>query len=127
MLGSAPGELHEIGTLMISILLREAGYRVEFLGPDLPLDDLALYAKDEKPKMIILSATLKESVADLAGFDALLEAIHPKPIFGFGGPAFNRHPELISQTPGVFLGKSFSQSLETVRSTLEDSNKKIKK
>ncbi len=115
MVGGGPGELHEIGALMISVLLRETGYNVEYLGPDLPLDDLVLYANDEHPKMIILSATLKESIADLARFERMLESIKPRPIFGFGGSAFNRHPEWIAQTPGVFLGDSLSSSIQTVQ------------
>ncbi len=118
MIGSAPGELHEIGVLMIAILLREAGYHVEYLGPDLPLEDLASYAAEEKPNMVILSATLKDSVPDLASFDQLLRQSRVKPVFGFGGPAFNRNPDLIAKTPGVFLGSNFSQSLQTVQSTL---------
>lgn len=118
MVGGAPGELHEIGILMIAILMREAGYRVEYLGPDLPLEDLAHYAADEKPNMIILSATLKDSVSDLVGFDQMLRHARTKPVFGFGGPAFNRHPDLITRTPGVYLGSNFSQSLQTVQTTL---------
>ena len=123
MIGSAPGELHEIGILMIAILMREAGYHVEYLGPDLPLDDLAFYAAEEKPNMVILSATLKDSIPDLAGFDQLLRKARVKPVFGFGGPAFNRHPDLINKTPGVFLGVKFSQTLQTVQATL--SKKKL--
>ncbi len=119
MIGGAPGELHEIGPLMVAILLREAGYRIEYLGPDLPLEDLVLYAKDERPKMIILSATLKDSIADLSKFEQLTDTIRPRPLFGFGGSAFNRHPDLVKQTPGIFLGQNFSQTLNTVQTILE--------
>lgn len=119
MVGGAPGELHEIGILMLSVLLREAGYQVEYLGPDLPLEDLVYYVKDEHPKMVILSATLKDSIEELGGFDHMLKEIKPKPLFGYGGPAFNRHPELIPQTPGKFLGQSLSQSLLSVRNLIE--------
>jgi MerR family transcriptional regulator, light-induced transcriptional regulator len=118
MVGGAPGELHEIGSLMMAVLLRNAGYYVEYLGPDLPLDDLVLYAADERPKMIILSATLKESALDLKSFQRQLSRIKPSPVFGFGGAAFNYRPELIDEVPGLFLGKTFSQSEVTVKSTI---------
>jgi methanogenic corrinoid protein MtbC1 len=118
MVGSAPDELHEIGPLMVAILLRQAGFRVEYLGPDLPLEDLAYYAKSQKPKMIILSATIKDSIHSLAGFDQQLQKIKPKPIFGFGGAAYVRNPELIGNTPGVFLGETISQSIQTVQDVL---------
>ncbi|MBA4385889.1 MAG: hypothetical protein C0410_14215 [Anaerolinea sp.] len=119
MVGGAPGELHEIGSLVTAILLREAGYRVEYLGPDLPLDDLVQYIKEEKPKMVILSATIEQATEDLIKFDEMISRIHPKPIFGYGGGAFNRNPELISKTPGYYLGETISQSIKTVKSILE--------
>ena len=119
MVGGAPGELHEIGSLVTAILLREAGYKVEYLGPDLPLDDLVQYIKEEKPKMVILSATIKEATEDLVKFDELISGVRPKPIFGYGGAAFNRNPELIKNTPGSYLGETISQSIKTVQAILE--------
>lgn len=119
MVGGAPGDLHEIGGLMVAILLRDSGYRVEYLGPDLPLDDLVYYAKNEKPKMIILTATIKESIIGLANFDKMLQTIRPKPVFGFGGGAFLMYPELAGQTPGIYLGESMTQSLKTIQTILD--------
>ena len=57
LLGGAPTEQHELGPLMLSVLLRSLGYRVEFLGPDIPVDDLVDYASYEHPAMIVLSAS----------------------------------------------------------------------
>lgn len=88
LVGSAPGELHEIGPIMISVLLRNAGFQVEFLGPDIPLDDLVIYADSEQPRMIILSATLKESVTDLRKFQGMLNKLRRPPQFGYGGAAY---------------------------------------
>jgi MerR family transcriptional regulator, light-induced transcriptional regulator len=119
MVGGAPGELHEIGSLMTAVLLRNAGYRVEYLGPDLPLDDLVQYIKEEKPKMVILSATIQEATEDLVAFDELISDIHPKPIFGYGGAAFNRNPDLVNQTPGSYLGETISQSIKTIQNILD--------
>jgi methanogenic corrinoid protein MtbC1 len=119
IIGGAPGELHEIGSMMVATLLREAGYRVEFLGPDIPLDDLFLYARSEHPHMIILSATLRESTVDLAQFQEQLKELHPTPFFGYGGAAFNLNPDLVSKTPGIFLGKTLTQTVESVRSLLD--------
>jgi len=52
LVGCAPDELHEIGSLMFATLLRDAGYRVEYLGPDIPLDDLALLCRRGKPSHV---------------------------------------------------------------------------
>ncbi|MHC1740406.1 MAG: B12-binding domain-containing protein [Anaerolineaceae bacterium] len=116
MVGCAPDELHEIGSLMFATLLRDAGYRVEYLGPDVPLKDLAVYAGEEKPKILVISSTIQESAQLLAKFSIQLEKLAPRPIFGFGGAAFNRNPGLIKQTSGVYLGKSLPESLANVRS-----------
>lgn len=119
LIGSAPGELHEIGPMMVAVLIREAGYRVEYLGADLPLEDLVFYARGEHPRLIILSATMRESALDLARVEDLLKTIKPRPSFGFGGAAFSIYPELVPQTPGVYLGKTLAESLSSVKSILE--------
>jgi methanogenic corrinoid protein MtbC1 len=124
MVGGAPGELHEIGSLVTALLLREAGYHVEYLGPDLPLNDLVQYVKEEKPKMVILSATIMEATEDLIKFDGLINSVHPKPIFGYGGAAFNSNPELINKTPGYYLGETISQSINSVQTILDGTNRK---
>jgi len=113
MVGCAPTEQHEIGPLMVALLLRAAGCRVEFLGPDLPLDDLAEYANDERPDLIILSASLAESAVTLAGFAARLNKLRHPPLFGFGGAAFNLNPELRQRVEGYYLGDSLTQGVQT--------------
>jgi methanogenic corrinoid protein MtbC1 len=118
IVGCGPEELHEIGSLMFAALLRNLGYRVEFLGPDIPLEDLALYLNSEKPKLVILSATLKNSALKLIYFGNLLKEIIPSPLFGFGGAAFNANPELVDQIPGIYLGRTFSESLVNVQALL---------
>jgi methanogenic corrinoid protein MtbC1 len=40
LVGCAPEEFHELASLMLSVLLRREGYQVEYLGADLPVDDL---------------------------------------------------------------------------------------
>ena len=116
LVGCAPDELHEIGSLMFVTLLRDSGYRTEFLGPDIPLDDLALYVGEEKPRMLIIAATIQESALQLVNFSGALDNLKQQPIFGFGGAAFNQNPQLIEQITGIYLGRTFSQSIEQVKS-----------
>lgn len=126
MIGCAPNELHVLGSLMLAVLLRNAGYRVEFLGPDIPLEDLSDYAAEETPKMVILSATLVESAQELAKLPQMLKKSKQIPLFGFGGSAFNYHQELIKKIDGIYLGPSLRQSMEAVTShvALKTSSKK---
>jgi Predicted cobalamin binding protein len=119
MVGCAPDELHEIGSLMFATLLRDAGYRVEYLGPDIPLVDLVVYAGEEKPRMLVIAATIIESARQLVNFSGQLEKkVSPAPIFGYAGSAFNRSPQLCEQISGVYLGSNMTESLAKVSSLL---------
>lgn len=114
MVGSAPSEQHEIGALMMAILLRSQGYHVEFLGPDLPLDDLVEHARYEKPQMIILTATSQEAASNLEPMQYKLSRLRPSPIFGYGGFAFIINPALRDQVPGIFLGETMDSAVEMI-------------
>ena len=122
MVGGAPTEEHEIGPLMMALLLRGEGYDVEFLGTDLPLDDLVEYARFEKPAMIILSATTHPAALEIMTMQKKLARLRSVPIFGYGGRAFNIHPELRRQIPGVFLGETLDIALKTVADLLKSSS-----
>lgn len=118
MLGGGPTEQHEIGALMISVLLRSQGYHVEFLGPDLPLDDMVEHARYEKPQMIILTATTRETALNLERMQEKLSRLRPAPIFGYGGFAFVYDPALRKRVPGIFLGETLAAAVEKTTSLL---------
>ncbi len=117
--GCAPSEQHEIGSLIFAALLRQAGLRVEYLGPELPLSDLLEYAKHVRPRLICLAATLESSALELSGFDERLAALRPRPLFGYGGRAFNLQPALRERVAGHFLGETLEAARETVQHLLD--------
>ena len=119
LIGGAPGEQHEIGALMMAVLLRSQGYPVEFLGPDVPLEDLAEYARHEKPAMVILSATTAPAALELRQMQGLLNRLRPAPIFAYGGRAFNLNHDLPRQINGIFLGESMEEALANIASLLK--------
>jgi MerR family transcriptional regulator, light-induced transcriptional regulator len=116
--GCAPTEQHEIGSLMLSILLRSKGFRVEFLGPDIPIDDLVEYVSYEHPQMIVLTSTMRDSVSELAGLDEKLNRLDSKPHFGYGGAAFNLNPGLQGKLAGTFLGESLDAAVANITGLL---------
>jgi DNA-binding transcriptional MerR regulator len=124
LIGCAPTEQHELGTLMLAVLLRSYGYRVEYLGPDIPLEDLAEYAAYEHPAMIILSATTMPAALELKRFQEKLNKIRPVPLFGYGGRAFNLNTRLIGEISGSYLGPTLSGAVESIRELLAKSGKK---
>ena len=118
LLGCAPTEQHEIGALMLSVMLRSKGFRVEFLGPDVPIDDLVEYARFEHPQMVILTASMRDSVSELLRLDEKLNELEPKPYFGYGGAAFNLYPELTGKLAGIFLGASLNAAVTKITELL---------
>jgi methanogenic corrinoid protein MtbC1 len=123
LIGCAPMEQHELGSLMMAVLLRSEGLRVEYLGPDIPIEDLADYASYEQPAMIILSASSEYSAREMRKMQELLKKARPTPIFGYGGRAFDMKPELRKEIAGTYLGSTFESALETVRSLLKNRQK----
>ncbi len=73
MAACLPGERHEWGFLVQLTELRHAGWRVQYLGPDLPLRDLADAAWTVVPAVVALSAS------DPANVQALLPDLRRLP------------------------------------------------
>lgn len=99
----APGEMHQIGLMMLVVMLRWRGWDVKYLGPDLSLDHMEEALMPLRPRALLFSATRP------AAAEALLELPHilarfpqPQPIVILGGQAFDtlRLPDSI---PAVYL------------------------
>jgi methanogenic corrinoid protein MtbC1 len=65
VLACVPGELHELGLLMLGTLLRGDGWQVAYLGTDAPLDDTFSLAERLDAAIVCLSVTMPEHVAAL--------------------------------------------------------------
>lgn len=120
--GCAPDDLHEGGVLLLSIFLRRRGWKVAYLGQSVPLTDLPTALEHIQADMLVLSATLFETAGQLAQVDGYLQQIDPahRPLFVFGGPAFNQHPELRDTVGGVFLGKTIQAGIDTIERLFAD-------
>ena len=100
----APGEVHELAPLMISLLLRQAGLRVAYLGQSIETEGLLQTVRQLSPALICVSVTLisfLEAVVELG--QKLQELPPPRPAFIFGGQAFEQHADLIPRVPGVYV------------------------
>lgn len=67
--GTPEGEKHELGALLAAVTAAAEGWRVTYLGPDLPADDLALAARETGARMLALSVVGRdrpEEGADLS-------------------------------------------------------------
>jgi methanogenic corrinoid protein MtbC1 len=119
MVGAAPGELHDIGALMLSVLLRRGGYTVLFLGQSVAIDHLEESLVQARPQALILSAARLETARSLAELAATIRRMAPpRPLFAFGGRAFVQHPELIDTIEGHHISGDALQATEQVRQIL---------
>ncbi len=116
LIGGAPTEEHEMGALMMASLLRNRGYRVEFLGANLHLDDLTDYSQQIKPALVVLTASTNRAGMELLRAQAKLNTISPAPKFCYAGFAFDFDPELVKKIPGIYLGSSMVKALDHIKS-----------
>ena len=61
VLACAPGERHELGLLMLAVLLRADGWQVAYLGADTPVGDAVALAERSGARLLCFSATMAES------------------------------------------------------------------
>lgn len=105
LVGCAPGELHELGALMLALFLRRAGLHVIYLGQSLEPESLLATIQSSHPRCLLLSATLRPQAEALGEVARRLEAMGPcAPSFYVGGQAFADAPDLASRIRGDYLG-----------------------
>ncbi|WP_293911133.1 cobalamin B12-binding domain-containing protein [Deinococcus sp.] len=114
-----PQEHHEIGLLMLCVVLRRLGVQVRYLGINTPLGDLGVYARSVGAQAILLSVNTRTSL------DAALEQrldlsgpeLTPLPVF-VGGSILNTDPTLAAGL-GQWAGPDAVQAAEMIVAALE--------
>ncbi|HEX6850905.1 MAG TPA: cobalamin B12-binding domain-containing protein [Candidatus Polarisedimenticolaceae bacterium] len=61
-----PEEQHELGALMASVVAAAEGWRVTYLGPNVPVEDLAQVAVERGARAVALSVVFRDRDGDLA-------------------------------------------------------------
>lgn len=115
LVGCGPEETHELGALMFAVLLRQQGYFVEYLGPDLPTEDLIDYSIQVRPKLICLTISQEDTAYLLKGFAAQLASLRGKPKFAYSGRFIQDNVELQNDLGGIYLGDTLGEGLEKVK------------
>ncbi len=60
-----PGERHELGLLMSAMICGSHGFKVHYLGPDLPAEEIARYARSIDAAVVALSVVLLDGLERL--------------------------------------------------------------
>lgn len=126
--GCGQGETHETGIMMLSLFFRWEGYRVIYLGANVPNSTLEDVLLEVRPDLLALSATMKENANNLTEVGHVINKLdHPRPIFGFGGAAFIFFPEMRERINGVYLGDDPDSILKNVRTLLTERRQRLGK
>jgi MerR family transcriptional regulator, light-induced transcriptional regulator len=96
VVGCVAGERHALGARMVADFFLASGWRVGYLGADVPTEDLLGFVRAQRPDIVALSVTVD------AAEDSLRQAINvlsglrgdaSRPLLIGGGQWFDRHPE----------------------------------
>ena len=62
VLACPPGELHDLALIVFGIVLNRNGWRIDYLGTDTPVDELARTVDARPPDLVVLAATVPENL-----------------------------------------------------------------
>lgn len=62
ILATVEGDVHDIGLELVATMLETAGFKVKFMGADVPTSDIIAAVKAEKPQILGLSALLSNTM-----------------------------------------------------------------
>ena len=117
IVGCPADEWHTFTPLLIALLLRRRGYKVIYLGANVPADHFTETAKDTKADLVLLVAQQLVSAANLQGAaHALVNKDIP---IAFGGRIFNLRPSLTEYMPGFFLGNDVGNAISEIENILK--------
>ncbi|MDL2344301.1 B12-binding domain-containing protein, partial [Deinococcus sp. MIMF12] len=112
----APGERHEIGLLILVLLLRRRGVQAEYLGADLPLADLAAYAQQRPADALLLGLNGDWALGPTQAQLGALRGLRI-PVF-YGGGLLNARPGLAAEFGGHYAGADAQKAADTIVAAL---------
>ena len=113
LIACPPSEQHTFPGLLLNLLIRREGFKVIYLGADVPLEQLTDTADDINPNLVVLTAQRLPSASTLSQAAALLAARGHQ--VAYGGLIFTRVPELTRRVAGHYLGNSLEASIVQVK------------
>ncbi len=110
------GQRHEMGALISGVVAAEQGWRVEYLGPDLPAADIARAAAETNARAVALSV-VREIAADalLAELMILRDALPGGVAILVGGRAAVAHRKKLGKAGALWLPEMASLRRELSR------------
>lgn len=111
------GQLHEFGILAGSVLAKEAGFDVLYLGPDLPTEDIIWSVARSNADILVLSVVRRMSEDEMQQMERLVDTVSPSVPVWIGCPP--DHP-LASRVPKATCISSVEDFQRAAASLLAD-------
>jgi DNA-binding transcriptional MerR regulator len=89
LLACPPGEQHDLGLIAFGLALRERGWRIDYLGPDTPIESIAEAAETIDPQLLVISAVSNEPLSRMTGDIAMLAQDRTVAVAGAGVAGFD--------------------------------------
>ncbi len=106
------GEEHDFILLMATYLLRRRGWKVLYLGSNVPLENLGTTVDSARPALVLSAAQTLPSAASLRNLSQML---HEKGIpLAYGGGIFSLVPAATRHISGYYLGTDFDMLAKIV-------------
>ena len=84
VLACPPGDLHDLALMVFGIVLHRSGWRIDYLGMDTPLAELTRTVDARRPALVVVAATLPETLGPLAAQLTALAQRAPLALAGAG-------------------------------------------
>jgi len=119
LVGCGPDEQHELGALLVTLLLRSRGHRVVYLGARVPGPAMERAATALAPAGVVVSLTMPESLERAVAWtrDSPWWSRKP-PTAWWGGPAVAHDPALAARLPGELLARGVDHGAAAVDATI---------
>jgi methanogenic corrinoid protein MtbC1 len=73
VIGTVRGDIHDIGKKLVSTMLMSAGFEVNDIGADVPVEDFIIGARKKNPKILAMSCLLTNAMDEMKNVATALE------------------------------------------------------
>jgi DNA-binding transcriptional MerR regulator len=112
----APGEPHELASLMLALFLRRRNLHVIYLGQSIETAGLLDTIRRLAPTLVCVSLTMPTYLSALINLGRQIQQLPaPRPAFVFGGQVFKHFKDIVSQIYGIHLDGDMRDIAEQLR------------
>ncbi len=125
IVGASEGDHHDLGAQAVRVLLEREGWRVYYLGADVPVEEFAEIQRAQGAALVCISFSPKNTLPDLQrAIRVLAEFYRPESPYalGVGGSLGELSPDMVPETPfkSLVIPRSTEEFLAWTKTLLEE-------